>query len=160
MFSFSSISRDYPSLQAPCQIFVNRSVRFESSISRSLASDVQIHFIYLTFQTTVFVLIFITVCVLNSIVNYGRSERVIKVGGFDLFHFLEGRNVDISIFSKKIKWYSLGIIHNITLFRFQKMFSLPCTSRDYISLQAPCQIVFNWSVRFESSISRSLASDV
>jgi hypothetical protein len=56
MCSFSSISKDYMSLQASCQIFVDRPASLGSSISRSLASDVQIHFVSLIFHT---VLIFI-----------------------------------------------------------------------------------------------------
>jgi hypothetical protein len=47
MFLFSSIPRDYISLQAPCQIFVSRAAWLESLIPRSFASDVQIHFIRL-----------------------------------------------------------------------------------------------------------------
>jgi hypothetical protein len=83
MFLFSSISRDYISLQAPCQIFVDQSAWLESSILHSLGFDVQIHFIYLTSQTALMFLIFIICCVLNSIVSYGRSKRVMKIGAFD-----------------------------------------------------------------------------
>jgi hypothetical protein len=45
MFSFSSISRDDISLQAPCQILVDGAAWFESSISYAVNSDVAIHFI-------------------------------------------------------------------------------------------------------------------
>jgi hypothetical protein len=82
-------------------------------------------------------LIFITFCVLNSIVNYNQSKRVMKVDGINGSKFWQGRNVDISISSKKIKLCSLGIIRNTMLFRFQiEMFSSSLISRDYISLQA------------------------
>jgi hypothetical protein len=81
--SFSSISKDYIYLQAHRQIFVDRSAWLESSIFCSLVSDVQIHFIYLTSHTALILLTFITFCVLNSIVGYGRSKRVMKVGAFD-----------------------------------------------------------------------------
>jgi hypothetical protein len=103
MFSFSSISRDYISLQAPCQTFIDRPVWLESSISRSLASDVQIYFIYLMCHTALLFFMFIVFCVLQSIVNYDQSERVMKFNGLDRSKFWEDRNVDISISSKKIK---------------------------------------------------------
>jgi hypothetical protein len=53
-------------------------------------------------------LIFITSCVLNSIVSSGLSKRVMKFDGFDRSNFWEGRDVDISISSKKIKIMLLG----------------------------------------------------
>jgi hypothetical protein len=89
--SFSSISRNYVSLQAPCQIFVNWSAWLESLISRSLASDVQIHCIYLMCYVALMLLIFITFCVLNSIVSYDRSKHVIQVGAFGRRWFFCGR---------------------------------------------------------------------
>jgi hypothetical protein len=76
------ISRDYISLQAPCQIFVDRSAWFESSIPRSLASDIQIHFIYLMCHTVLLSLTFMSFCVLDNIVSYDQFKRVIKVGAF------------------------------------------------------------------------------
>jgi hypothetical protein len=80
---FSSISRDCMSLQAPCQLFVDRSTWLESSIPRSFPFDVEIHFIYMMCHTTLLLLAFITFRVLNSIVSYRRSKRVMKVGEFD-----------------------------------------------------------------------------
>jgi hypothetical protein len=103
IFLFSVISRDHIALQAPCQIFVDRPAWLESPISRSLAYDVQIHFIYLTSHTALMLMIFISFCVLNRIMSYGRSKRVMKFGGLNRSNCLEDRNVDISISSKKIK---------------------------------------------------------
>jgi hypothetical protein len=51
MFSFSSKFRDHISLQAPTQIFVNRSTWLESPISYRVNSIVQTHFISLTSQS-------------------------------------------------------------------------------------------------------------
>jgi hypothetical protein len=99
----SFISRDYISLQAPCQMVVNRSAWLESSLSRSLASNIQIHFIYLTCHISLTLLIFITFCALDNVVTYRRSKRVIKVGAFDRSNFGQWGNVDILISSKKIK---------------------------------------------------------
>jgi hypothetical protein len=81
---FSSIYRDYMSLQAPCLIFVNRSGWLELSLPRSLASDVQIHFIYLTSHTALMLLTFISFCVLNSIMNYNS------------FHFMFQNLLEVS----------------------------------------------------------------
>jgi hypothetical protein len=103
MLSFSFISRDYISLQAPCQIFVDPPAWLESSIPSSLASDVQIHFIYLMCHTALLLLIFITFRVLDKIMSYGQSKRVIQANTFDDSKFWEGRTVDISISSRKIK---------------------------------------------------------
>jgi hypothetical protein len=61
----------------------SESAWFESSISRSLASDVQTHIIYLMCHTALTLLIFIAFCVLNSIISYDQSKRVIKIGAFD-----------------------------------------------------------------------------
>jgi hypothetical protein len=81
--SFSSISRDHISLQATCQIVVDRSAWLGQPICCSLVSDVQIHFVCLMSHAAVMLLIFVTFCVLTSLVNYGRSKRVMKVGSFD-----------------------------------------------------------------------------
>jgi hypothetical protein len=106
--SFSSISRDYIALPAPCQIFMDRSTWLESSISRSPASDVQIHFIDLICHTALLLLIFIPFRDLDRIMSYDQSKRVIKVDTFDRSKFWEGRNVNIAISSKKIKIRLLG----------------------------------------------------
>jgi hypothetical protein len=82
--SRSSISRDYISLQALCQIFVNRPARLESSISRSLASDCHIHFIYLICHTALMLLTFISFRVLHGIMIHDQFKRVIKVSAVDL----------------------------------------------------------------------------
>jgi hypothetical protein len=153
--------QDYISLQPPRQIFVNRPVWLESSIPRSLAFDIQIHFIYLMCHTALLLLIFITFCVLNNIVSYDQSKRVIKVDEFDHSRFWEGRNVDILIFSKKIKLCSQDIIRSTTLFIFQiEMFLFASISKDYISLQTPRQIFVNRPAWLGLLISHSLASDV
>jgi hypothetical protein len=103
MVSFSSISRDYISLQEPCQIFVDWSAWFESPISHSVNSDVQIYFLYLMSHTALLWFIFIDFRVLDSIMSYGRSKHVFKVNDFDRSIFWKGRDVNISISSKKIK---------------------------------------------------------
>jgi hypothetical protein len=137
MFSFSSIARDYISLQAPCQIFVDRSGRFESSIPRSLASDIQIHFLSLTSHIALSLLIFITFCVLNRIMSYDQSKSTdLIVQNFE--------KVEMSIsrfLRRKSKLCSLEIICNTMLFIFEiEIVLFSSISRDYISLQAPCQI--------------------
>jgi hypothetical protein len=108
MFSFSSISRDYISLQEPSQIFVDRPAWLESPISHSVNSDVEIYFIYLMFHTALLLFIFIAFRVLDSSMNYGQSKHVIKVNNFDRSNFWEGKDVDISISSKKIKIMPYG----------------------------------------------------
>jgi hypothetical protein len=81
-------------LQAPYQIFVDRPVWLGRPISRSLASDVQIHFICLTRHTALFLLTFIAFCVLDSIMSYGRSKWAMKVGAFDRrWAFVASQNV-------------------------------------------------------------------
>jgi hypothetical protein len=141
MFSFSSIFRDYISLQAPCQIFADRPARLGEPISCSLASDVQIYFIYLTSYTVLLLLIFITFCVLNGIASYGQSKRMIKIDGFERSMLWEGRDVDIAISSKKIKIILPGnysqrhvvYIRDINVFIFS-------ISRNYLSFQGHSQI--------------------
>jgi hypothetical protein len=54
-----------------------------SLIPRSLASDVQIHFLYLTSHTALLFVIFFTFCLFNSIVTYDQSKRGINVGALD-----------------------------------------------------------------------------
>jgi hypothetical protein len=103
MFSFSSISRDYISLQAPCQIVVNRPAWLGRPISLAPAFDIQIHFIYLMCHTALLLLIFMSFRVLNSILRDGRSKRVMKFDGFDHSKFWEGKDVDISTSLKKTK---------------------------------------------------------
>jgi hypothetical protein len=80
MFLFSSRSRDYTSVQVPCQIFVDRSAWLAWSIPHSLASDIQIHFLYLMSHTALLLLTFIIFCFLNSIVSYDQS---IETRGLD-----------------------------------------------------------------------------
>jgi hypothetical protein len=81
---------------------------FELPISHSVNSDVQIYFIYLMSHTALLWFIFIALRVLDGIMSYGRSKHVIKVNDFDRSNFLEGRDVDISISSKKIKTMLYG----------------------------------------------------
>jgi hypothetical protein len=107
------------SLQALCQIFVGRSAWIRQRISRSLASDVRIHCLYLAYCTALLPVIFATFRVLNSIVNYSRSKRVMKLFESDCSKFWEGRNVDISIPSTKIAVSSHVIVCNTMLFIFR-----------------------------------------
>jgi hypothetical protein len=139
--SFSSISRDHIYLQAPCQIFVNWSVPFESSISRSLASDIQIHLIYLMCHSALFALILIVFRVLDRIMSYDRSKGVVKVARFDRSKFWEGRNVNISISSKRINIMLSGNYSQcrvVYITNINVAFSF--ISRDCISWQALHQI--------------------
>jgi hypothetical protein len=117
--------------------------------------------LYLMCHIALLLLKFIAFRVLDSVVNYDQSKRVMKVDGFDRSKSWEAGNVDISISSKKIKLCSLRIIRNTMLFIFQiEMFSFSSISGDYISLQAPCQIFVNRSAWHGRPISRSLASNV
>jgi hypothetical protein len=121
--------------------FVDRPAWLESPISHSVNSDLQIHFIYSTSHTVLMLTIFITPCILNSMVSYGRSKQVTRFDGSGRSDFWEDRNVDISISSKKIRLCSLGIISNTVLFIFEiEIVLFSFISRDDISLEAPCQI--------------------
>jgi hypothetical protein len=51
--------------------------------------------------------------------SYDLSKHGIKVNDFDRLNFWEGRDVDVSISSKKIKFMLLEIIRNNLLFIFQ-----------------------------------------
>jgi hypothetical protein len=139
MFSFGSISRDYLSWQASCQVFVDRPAQFSSPISHSVNSDIQSNSTDLICHTALLLLIFIAFRVLGSSVNYDRSKRVIKVGGFDCSKFWEGKHVNISISSKKIAVVRPGdrLQGHVVDIRTQ-MFSIFLISMDYICLQAPC----------------------
>jgi hypothetical protein len=141
MFLFSSIPRDYISLQKPCRMFVDGLAWLESPISHSVNSDVQIYFIYLTSHVALLLFIFISFRVLNSIRSYGRSKYVIKVNDIDHSNFCEGRDVDISISSKKIKImlpgnYSKHLVVYISNINICVFFHI----QGILSLQAPCQI--------------------
>jgi hypothetical protein len=67
------MSRDYISLHAPCRIFVDRPAWLESPISHSINSDVQIHFAYLTSQTVLLLLIFVSLPNILLPLIYGHS---------------------------------------------------------------------------------------
>jgi hypothetical protein len=98
--------------------------------------------------------------VLHSIVSYGPSKRVIKADGFGRSKPWEGRDVDISISSKKIKIMLSGNYsqHQIVYIRnLNILFS--SMSGDYISLQAPGQIFVHHLARLGWPISGSLVSD-
>jgi hypothetical protein len=78
VFSFSSISRDYISSQAPCQIFIDWSGWLGRPISRSLVSDIQIHLRYLMFHPGLLLLMFISLRIILIPLTYGHSGFTIK----------------------------------------------------------------------------------
>jgi hypothetical protein len=102
VFSISFISRDYISLQAPCQIFAEPSARLGSLISHSIDIDDPIHWTYLRCHAALLLLIFITFCVLNSIMSSGRSKSVIACDEFRHSKLWKSKSVDVSISLKKI----------------------------------------------------------
>jgi hypothetical protein len=123
MFSFSSISGDVISLQALCQIFVDRPAWLESSIPRPLASDIHIHFIDGMCPTALLLLTSITVCVLNSIVNYDQSKRVTQVGAFDRkFAFCGAPNISFNHDRRSTSWFKI-------FSSYQKVNSVPKSNR-------------------------------
>jgi hypothetical protein len=74
MFLIFPMSRDYISLQAPCQVCIDRLTRLEPPISRSLVSDFQTHLILLRSHTVLLLLRSISFHVHDRIMNYGRSK--------------------------------------------------------------------------------------
>jgi hypothetical protein len=70
-------------------------------------------------HTALLSLIFIAFGVLDSIMSYGRSKRVINVDGFGGLNFWKGSDVDVLISSKRIKIMLPGIIRNTLLFIFE-----------------------------------------
>jgi hypothetical protein len=161
MFLYSSISMDSIYMQEPCQIFLDRPAWHESPISHSVNSDVQIYFIYLTSHTALLWFIFITFRVLDSIMTYGRSKHMMKVDEFDRSNFWEGRDINISIFSKKIQLCSMELFETpCCLYSKSKCFRFLPYSEGYISLQAPFQIVVRHLARVGWPVSRSLVFDV
>jgi hypothetical protein len=159
--SISSISRDYISLQAPCQIFINEFIWLEASISRSVDYNARSHSIYMTCRTALLLLTFIIFRVLNNLMSYGRSKGVSKVDKFDRSKFFKGRNVDVSISLKKIAVILPGnCLQHLVVYIRKWMFLIYFISRDNISLQVPCQIFAEGSPRVGRPISHSIDSDV
>jgi hypothetical protein len=149
MFSISSISKDYISLQPVCEIVIDRPARLALPISLSLGSNIQVHFTHLMSHGALLPLIFTAFRLLDSIMSYGRSRSVIKFDKFDQSKLWESKNVEISISSKKITVLLPGNCLQQRVVSFLKQtFSVPFMSMDYISLQAPCQIFVDRSLRF------------
>jgi hypothetical protein len=67
------MSNDYVSLQAPCKIFVDRSVWFGQLITRSLAYDFHSDFIYQAEYTVLLLVSFISFRILVIELNCGHS---------------------------------------------------------------------------------------
>jgi hypothetical protein len=94
-------------------------------------------------------------------VSYGRSKRVIKIDGSDRSNFWEGRDVEISISSKKImimlsENYSKRLavyIRNRNVFVFFYIHGLSVFA-------STCQIFVRHLAQVGWPISRSLVSDV
>jgi hypothetical protein len=74
-----SISRDYISLQAPCQILVDRLACLESPIYHSVNSDIQIHCTYLSSHTVGLQFIFISFWNIFILLAYGHSGFAIEL---------------------------------------------------------------------------------
>jgi hypothetical protein len=97
IFYHSFILKDYISLQAPCQIFVDRSAPFRQPISHSQCSDIHIHLIYPTHNDSLLLLIFTPVRLLYIIMSYDYSNFVTELNESDRSKIRESRNVNISI---------------------------------------------------------------
>jgi hypothetical protein len=91
------------SLQAPCQLFLDRSPRLWQLISHSIDFDIQLHFMNMTSDPSLLLVILVAFRVLNIIMSYGRSKCVIELNQFNDSKFWETRKVNISISSMKIK---------------------------------------------------------
>jgi hypothetical protein len=66
-------------LQTPCQIFVDQPAQLQQPISRSVNSDLQIHFIDLTSQTVLLTFIFISLRNVLIPLTYGHSGFAIEL---------------------------------------------------------------------------------
>jgi hypothetical protein len=157
--SFSSISRDYISLQAPYQIFVNPS---SSPNNRFLVP------LHLMFRFTLYIWCAILYCCYwysyvsaFLTVSWVMTSPSVWLPSTHLIIQNFGKvEMSISRFLRR-KLCFMGIIRNTMLFIFQmEMFSLFSISRDYISLQAPCEIFVDRAAWLESPVSHSVNSDV
>jgi hypothetical protein len=154
------MSRDYPSLLAPCYIFID-------------LPDLNHRFLVPLHLMSIFTE-YIVCAILHCYYWYPELFAFLttwrgmagpsvwwNVDGFDHSNFWEVRDVDISISLKKIKKMLPGnyskhlvvYIRNINVFPFSM-------SRNYTSLQAPCQIFVRHLARVIWLIRRSLASDI
>jgi hypothetical protein len=90
-------------LQAMCQIVIDHSECLRSSIFRSLNYDIHGSLIYLTYNTSLLLVIFIWFHCLDIITSYDHSKIMIELNGFDRSKTWEILHVNISICSMKIK---------------------------------------------------------
>ena len=110
IFYCSSIWKDYISLQAQCQIFVDRLARLRPSISHSHSDNIHSHFIYPTHNASLLSLIFTSFRFLNIIISYDNSNSVTELNESDRSKIKENRNVNISIclFIPRSPWLALS----------------------------------------------------
>jgi hypothetical protein len=97
------MSKDYISLQAPCQILVDASTCPWQMITLSLKHDIHGNFMYLTHNNSVGSLIVLCFDVRDIITSYGQSKMMIQSNEFDRLKMGEKINMNISISSMKIK---------------------------------------------------------
>jgi hypothetical protein len=89
--------KDYISLQAPRQIFVDRLAAFRQPISHSHSDNINSRHIYPTVNLSLLLLIFTSFHLLNIIMSYDHSEFVTELNEFDCSKTQESRNVNIWI---------------------------------------------------------------
>jgi hypothetical protein len=89
--------KDYISLQATCQIIVDRLATLRQSISHSQWSLIHSHLIYPTHNTSLLSMIFTSVRLLYIIMSYDHSNFVTELNEFDRSKISESRNVNIAI---------------------------------------------------------------
>jgi hypothetical protein len=110
-----------------------------SSISEFIDDSVHHESISLLCHTALLLLLSIAFRLLDSIVSYERSKRVIKINEFEHSKFREGQSVDISIYSMKITAILPGNYSQYHVVYIRKqMFSISFISKDSMSFQAPC----------------------
>jgi hypothetical protein len=156
IFHHSFVLNDSMSLQATCQIFVSPLVRLGETISHSDSDNIHMHLIYPTHNASLLSRIFTAAQFLYIIVSYDHSDFVIEVNEFERSKLRESRNVNISICSVKIK---IRLTENYLEYEIvcmeNQIFYHSFILKDYISLQATCQIFVSPFVRLRQSISHS-----
>jgi hypothetical protein len=85
------------SLQATCQIFVDRLAPFRQPISHSHSDSIHGHLIYPTDNTSLLSLIFTSLHPLVIIMSYDHSKFVSELNEFDCSKIRESRNLNLWI---------------------------------------------------------------
>jgi hypothetical protein len=102
IFYHSFILKDYISLQATRQIFVDRLATLRQSISHSHSDNIHSHLIYPAHNASLLSVILPDVHGRMIIMSYDHPNFVTELNEFDRSKIRESRNVNISICSMKI----------------------------------------------------------